>query len=92
VDLSGARGVTDVPEMSLNHIFAHLVSLQRRGLRDTTRRAHARGINTFLNRLMGEGLLGASPMSNAPMSRLEKRVPRPYSRYDVQRLLEACDP
>lgn len=40
------RGVADVAHIGPHHIRTYLVSLQRRGLKDTTPHAHARGIKT----------------------------------------------
>lgn len=62
------------------HIRAYLVSLQRRGLEDTTQHAHARGIKTWLRWLVGEGDPEASPMAEVAMPRLEKRIPPPFTR------------
>jgi len=92
VDWLGGQGVTDVRYISSTHIREYLVSLRRRGLKDTTQHAHARGIKTFLNWLVGEDLLVTSPIRNVPMPRLEKRIPAPYSHDEIRRLLEACDP
>ncbi len=86
------QGIKDIRDISSNHIRQYLVSLRRRGLKDTTQHAHARGIKTFLTWLVTEGLLISSPMRGVPMPRLAKRIPPPYSQDDVQRLLAACDP
>jgi len=56
------------------HIRAYLVSLQRRGLGDTTQHAHARGIKTWLRWLVGEGDLEASPMANVASWLYQLRV------------------
>lgn len=65
--------------------------MQRRGLKDTTQHAHARGIKTWLNWLVHEGALDVSPMNKVAMPRLEKRVPAPLSREDIRKLLAHCD-
>lgn len=70
---------------------AYLISLQERGLKDTTQHAHARGIKTWLTWLVEEGHMDESPMRKVAMPRLEKRVPPAFSREDVQKLLVACD-
>ena len=49
------QGVSDLEQITPNHIRRFLVELQRQGLKDTTQHAHARGIKTWLRRspLMG---------------------------------------
>jgi len=85
------QGVDEVPSITAHHIRAYLVSLQRRGLKDTTQHAHARGIKTWLRWLVAEGDLESSPMRNVPMPRLEKRVPQPFSPEEARTLLKTCD-
>ena len=86
-----AHGVSDAGRIASHHIRAYLISLQRRGLKDTTQHAHARGIRAWLNWLVREGDLGESPMRNVAMPRLEMRIPSPFSLDDIRSLLEACD-
>lgn len=85
------QGVQAVSEITSHHIRAYLVSLQRKGLKDTTQHAQARGIKAWLNWLVAEGDLDVSPMRKVAMPRLEQRIPEPFSPQDVQRLLAACD-
>jgi len=84
-------GVSDVTAITPAHVRAYLVSLQRRGLKDTSQHANARGIKTWLAWLVAEGDLERSPMQRVAMPKLEKRIPAPFSPDDVQRLLAACD-
>ncbi|MHB0858012.1 MAG: tyrosine-type recombinase/integrase [Anaerolineae bacterium] len=79
-----------VQAITPQHIRAYLVDLQRRGLKDTTQHAHARGIKTFLRWLVEEGDLEVSPMARVRMPRLAKRVPEPFAPQEVQQLLAAC--
>jgi site-specific recombinase XerD len=67
-------GVNSPEEITAHHIRAYLVELQRRGLKDTTQHAHARGIKTWLRWLVNEGELHESPMSRVSMPRLDKRI------------------
>ena len=85
------QGVHDMADITAHHIRAYLVSLQRRGLKDTTQHIHARGIRAWLNWLVDEGELDVSPMKRVSMPRLEKRIPPPFTPKDVQTLLAACD-
>ena len=85
-----ANKAHDVDEITPHHIRAYLVSLQRRGLKDTTQHAHARGMRAWLNWLVREGDLDGSPRDKVAMPRLEKRVPAPFSPEDIRSLLAHC--
>ena len=85
------QGIHGVADITPHDIRAYLVSLQRRGLKDTTQHIHARGIRAWLNWLVLEGELNVSPMRRVAMPRLEKRIPPPFSPQEVQTLLAACD-
>ena len=83
--------VRDVRDITAHHIRSYLVSLQRRGLKDTTQHIHARGIRAWLNWLVMEEELAVSPMRKVAMPRLEKRLPAPFSPEEIQTLLGHCD-
>jgi len=83
-DINCPSGIT------AHHIRAYLVDLQRRGLRDTTQHAHARGIKTWLRWLVDEGELEDTPMRRVSMPRLEQRIQPPFSPEDIKALLAAC--
>jgi integrase/recombinase XerC/integrase/recombinase XerD len=84
-------GIQNTHTVTAPHIRAYLVELQRKGLKDTTQHAHARGIKTWLNWLMQEGDLTVSPMAKVKMPRQEKRVPAPFTSEDIKALLACCD-
>ena len=86
-----ARNVDNVAAITPHHLRAYLVSLQRRGLRDTTQHAHARGLKTWLRWLVDEGDIAKSPMDRVAMPRLERRIPPPFTPANVQALLASCD-
>ena len=85
------QGVTDPLAISAHHIRTYLVSLQRRGLRDTTQHAHARGVKAWLNWLVDEEYLDTSPMRKVRMPKLEERVLPPFAPEEVGKLLSVCD-
>ncbi|MGI6367895.1 MAG: tyrosine-type recombinase/integrase [Anaerolineae bacterium] len=85
------QGIDSPAAITPQHVRAYLVSLQRRGLKDTTQHAHARGIKTWLRWLEDEGDIPRNPMAKVAMPRLEQRIPPPFSRDDVRTLLSACD-
>ncbi|HOQ99109.1 MAG TPA: tyrosine-type recombinase/integrase [Anaerolineae bacterium] len=86
-----AQDVRDVAHIKAGHVRAYLVSIQERGVKDTTQHAHARGIKAWLNWLVREGDLSESPMARVAMPRLEQRVPPPFTPEEVHKLLTACD-
>jgi site-specific recombinase XerD len=85
------HGISVPTEITSHHIRAYLVELQRRGLKDTTQHAHARGIKTWLRWLVNEGELHESPMVRVSMPRLDKRIQPPFSPEDIKALLSACN-
>ena len=84
------EGVTTLDAITSGHIRAFLVALQRRGVKDTTQHAHARGVKTFLRWLVSEGELDTSPMERVPMPRLDQRMPAPFTLEDITTLLNTC--
>lgn len=86
-----SQGIHDPQRITPHHIRAYLVSLQRRGLKDTTQHLHARCIKTWLRYLETEGDIAESPMRKVAMPRLEKRIPPPFTPEDIRRLLDGCD-
>jgi integrase/recombinase XerD len=86
-----SQGVQDIKHVTPTHIRSYLVSLQRRGLKDTTQHAHARGVKAWLNWLAAEGDLDESPMKRVAMPKLEGRIPPPFTREDIGKLLAVCN-
>lgn len=86
-----AQGIDDPQRIAATHCRAYLVSLQRRGLKDTTVHLHARCVKTWLRWLEAEGDIAESPMRKVAMPRLEKRIPPPFTPEDIRRLLDGCD-
>lgn len=86
-----AQNVKDPAGITSGHVRAYLVTLQRRGLKDTSQHAHARGIRAWLNWLVREGDIATSPMARVAMPKLEKRIPEPFSPAQIQALLAKCD-
>jgi site-specific recombinase XerD len=84
------QGVNSPQEITPNHIRQYLISLQRRGLRDTSQHGHARGIKVWLRWLVAEGELDKSPMDRVSMPRVDRKMQPPFSPDDVMALLQAC--
>ena len=85
------QGVNDVTAITSHDIHAYIVSPQKRGVKDTTQHAHARGIRAWCNWLVAEDDLSASPMRRVQMPTLEARMPPPFAPDEAQKLLAACD-
>jgi len=85
------HGIDTPDAIAPGHVRGYLVSLQRRGLKDTTQHAHARGIRAWLRWLEAEGDIAENPMRRVAMPRLEQRIPAPFSPDDVRALLDHCD-
>jgi integrase/recombinase XerD len=85
------KGVGMVQDITAHDIRDYLVGLQKRGLKDTTQHAHARGIKAWLNWLVREDVLQVSPMARVSMPRLDKTLRPPFTPEDIKALLGVCD-
>ncbi|MCO6449313.1 MAG: tyrosine-type recombinase/integrase [Caldilineales bacterium] len=84
------QGIMTPQAIEPRHIRAYIVSLQERGLKDTSQHAAARAIRAFCNFLEREEIVELSPMRKVPMPRLDKRILPAFSQEDVKQLLAAC--
>ncbi|NIN66189.1 MAG: tyrosine-type recombinase/integrase [Anaerolineae bacterium] len=84
------KGINSPSDITAHQTRAYLVGLQRRGLKDATQHAHARGIKTWLRWLVNEGELAGSPKRRVSMPRLEKRMRPPFRPNEVKALVAAC--
>jgi integrase/recombinase XerC len=84
-------GITDVTEIKALHAREFLVSLQDRGLLDTTQHAFARGMKAWGNWLVEEDELEFSFMTKVRMPKLDKRIPPPFTEDELRKLLNGCD-
>jgi len=86
----GEFGVITPGTVTGHHIRAYLVSLQERGLKDTSQHAAARPIRAFFNFLVREEVIDVSPMRNVQMPRLAKRIMPAFTKEEVEKLLDTC--
>jgi len=84
------RDITDPEDITPDDIRRFFVQLDRRGLASATVHKFARSIKAFLNFLVREEVLDASPMRKVAMPKQEKKVPNPFTTEDVKALLTAC--
>jgi integrase/recombinase XerC len=82
--------VVRIGDITPSHIRQHLLNLQKRGCKDTTVHDHATGIKAWLNWLVAEGELAASPMTKVKMPKMENRILPALSPDNLQALLAAC--
>jgi integrase/recombinase XerC len=84
------QGIEALDAITPTHIRGYLISLEKRGCKDTTQHDHARGIKAWLNWLVTEGELSASPMTRVKMPKRENRILSALSPDNLQALLAAC--
>jgi site-specific recombinase XerC len=65
----GQQDIHDVADITPHQVRAHLLGLQRRGLKDTTQHIHVRGIRAWLNWLVDEGQLQSIPIKRVAIAR-----------------------
>lgn len=85
-----ALGVNTPAEITADHVRAHLVQLQQRGLKPNTQHGTARALRAWCNFLIREGDLVDSPMRRVRMPRLEIQPLPAFSSENVQKLLAVC--
>jgi len=90
IDYLTARGVSEVKDITPDHLRTFLVGLQRRGLADKTIHYHASVARAFCHFLVDEGLLPDSPMRKVRMPRLSQRILPTFAPEDVKKMLDAC--
>lgn len=84
------QGVQAPAGISADHVRAHLVAMQERGLAANTQHGTARALRAWCNFLVREGDLADSPMRKVRMPRLEVQPLPALSKEDVQKLLAVC--
>ena len=90
VDYLHAHKVTDVKDVTPDHLRAFLVFLQRRNLSDTSIHHHASAARTFFNYCAAEGLLTDSPMRTVKMPHRDKKILPAFTSEDMQNIVAAC--
>lgn len=90
IGLLEAQGVQTPANITADHVRAHLVELQRRGLKPNTQHGTARALRAWCNFLVREGDMAESPMRRVRMPRLEIEPLPALSKEDVQALLAVC--
>jgi len=82
---------TSLDTITANDIRLFLLSLMHRNLKPSTIHIYYRGIKTFFNWMVREGLISISPFINIKAPKLPKIVIMPFSNQDIQNLLSLCN-
>lgn len=85
------QGVSSPDGIMPHHVRAFFVSLQRRGLKDTSVIAYAYAVKAFLRFLYAEGIIPEDVMRKVKMPKVDKRILPAFSPDDVKKLLAVCE-
>ena len=72
------------------HIRDYFMKEKKRGIADSTIAGVRDVLNSFYGWLFNEGLIPKNPCANVGTIRQEKKVRKPYSSVEVQKILEGC--
>ena len=80
--------LADTPQnITVHHIRLFMLSLKEHGLDTVTIDAYYRVLRTFFNWLVAEGVISHTPMTNIKKPRLPKKLIKPFSTQDIQRMI-----
>ena len=87
-----ALGKMGVPirEVSVFHLRKYLADEKARGLSDSTLDGNRECLSSLFGWLHKEGLLKSDPTANLGAIKVQKKVRKPYSQTDIERLKEHC--
>lgn len=81
-----------VPLESINvyHIRKHLMEEKQRGVSDSTLKGYREIYSSTFGWLHKEGLIQRNPIANVGPIKCEKKIRKPYSDIDIEKLKECC--
>lgn len=87
-----ALGKMGVPlrEVSVFHLRKYLADEKARGISDSTLDGNRECLSSLFGWLHKEGLLNRNPTANLGSIKVQKKVRKPYSQSDIERLKEHC--
>jgi len=87
-----ALGKMGVPlrEVSVFHLRKYLADEKARGLSDCTLDGNRECLSSLFGWLHKEGLLNRNPTANLGSIKVQKKVRKPYSQSDIEKLKEHC--
>lgn len=77
-------------DVTVYHIRDFFVKEKNRGIADSTISGYREVFNSFFGWLTNEGLISRNPCSNLGAIRQEKKVRKPYSAVEIQKMIDAC--
>lgn len=85
------QGVGDWGQVTQDHLIAFIMDMREREYSSSTVARKVAAVRAFLGFLVSENVLSENPSANLDSPSVTKRLPRPISPEDIQRLLAAPD-
>ena len=80
-----------VKNITVFHIRRDLMAMKTKGLSDNTIEGARAIYSSFFQWLHKEGLIGSNPAANVPSVKCAKKLRKPLTAVDLEKLKEACD-
>lgn len=78
-------------ETTVFHIRDYFMREKNRGISDSTIAGYRDVFNSFFGWLFAEGMIPKNPCANIGTIKQEKKVRKPFSSIEIQKMLDACD-
>lgn len=78
-------------ETTVFHIRDYFMREKNRGISDSTIAGYRDVFNSFFGWLFNEGMIPKNPCANIGTIKQEKKVRKPFSSIEIQKMLDACD-
>ena len=81
---------TPIRQISVFHLRKYFSDEKARGVADSTLDGNRQVLSTFFGWLQKEGLITTNPTSNLGAIKCQKKIRKPYSPVDLEKLKECC--
>ena len=78
-------------EATVFHIRDYFMKEKSRGISDSTISGYRDVFNSFFGWLFAEGMIPKNPCANIGTIKQEKKVRKPFSSIEIQKMLDSCD-
>ena len=78
-------------ETTVFHIRDYFMKEKSRGISDSTISGYRDVFNSFFGWLFAEGMIPKNPCANIGTIKQEKKVRKPFSSIEIQKMLDSCD-
>lgn len=85
------QGVSDWRQVTQDHLIAFILDMREREYSSSTVARKVAAVRAFLGFLVNENVLTENPSANLDSPSVTKRLPRPISAEDIEKLLAAPD-